>query len=97
MENPRLGFSKPRKGPPNLAHGASRRACRSEGAPARRGGRQNAWTGWTSLIHSYSVLSAVTGEIDAAREAGIMAAKKAQRARALAATVSASGSQLETP
>jgi len=43
------------------------------------------------LLH-YSILSAVTGEIDAARVAGIMAAKNAQMASALAAPVSASGS-----
>ena len=45
----------------------------------------------------YSTLRAVTGEIDAARVAGMMAAKKAQRASALAATVRANGSQLATP
>lgn len=45
----------------------------------------------------YSVLSAFMGEIDAARLAGIMAAKNAQMASALAATPSASGSQLEMP
>ena len=45
----------------------------------------------------YSIRSASMGEIDAARLAGIMAAKKAQMASALAANVSAKGSQLETP
>jgi hypothetical protein len=45
----------------------------------------------------YSVRKAFMGEIDAARLAGIMAAKKAQMASAIAATVSAKGSQLETP
>ena len=45
----------------------------------------------------YSALSAFMGEIDAARLAGMMAAKNAQMASALAATVSAKGSQLETP
>ena len=45
----------------------------------------------------YSVLRAFIGEIDAARLAGIMAAKNAQMASALVATASASGSQMETP
>src|ERR1700674_2098502 len=45
----------------------------------------------------YSILSAFLGEIDAARFAGMMAAKKEQIASAPAATVSASGSQEETP
>jgi len=45
----------------------------------------------------YSVLRAFMGEIDAARLAGIMAAKNVQMASALAATASASGSQMETP
>jgi hypothetical protein len=45
----------------------------------------------------YSALRAVTGEIDAARVAGMMAAKNALMASAFAATVSASGSQMETP
>ena len=45
----------------------------------------------------YSIRSASMGEIAAARKAGIMVAKKAQRASALAARVSAYGSQLVTP
>jgi hypothetical protein len=45
----------------------------------------------------YSILSAFIGEIDAARFAGIMAAKNEQVASAAAATVSASGSHEETP
>src|SRR5205809_669283 len=45
----------------------------------------------------YSVRSAFMGEIEAARLAGMMAAKKAQTASAPAATPRASGSQLETP
>src|SRR6185295_8495658 len=45
----------------------------------------------------YSVLSAFVGEIDAARLAGMIAAKNAEIARAPAATDKASGSQLETP
>ena len=45
----------------------------------------------------YSIRSAFMGEIDAARLAGIMVAKNAQRASALAARVSANGSQLVTP
>ena len=49
------------------------------------------------LAVRYSVLSAITGEIEAAREAGIMAAKNAQTARALDAKVRASGSHFETP
>src|SRR4051794_30203515 len=44
----------------------------------------------------YSVLSAVMGEIDAAKVAGIMAAINAQIPSAPAATASASGSQKET-
>jgi hypothetical protein len=46
---------------------------------------------------NYSILSALIGEIVAARPAGIMAAKKEQMASAPAATVRASGSQLVTP
>ncbi len=49
----------------------------------------------TALPHS--ILSASTGEIEAARLAGMMAAKKAQIASATAATPSAIGSQLTTP
>ena len=45
----------------------------------------------------YSIRSALMGEIEAARLAGIMVAKNAQRASALAARVSANGSQLVTP
>ena len=45
----------------------------------------------------YSVLNASNGEIDAARRAGIAAAKNAEIASVATATVSASGSQLETP
>ncbi len=46
---------------------------------------------------SYSALRAMTGEMEAARVAGIMAAKNAHRARAIAAKLRANGSQLETP
>jgi len=45
----------------------------------------------------YSILNASMGEIDAARFAGIMAAKNEQIARAPAAKVSASGSHDATP
>jgi hypothetical protein len=45
----------------------------------------------------YSVLSAFMGEIDAARPAGMMAARNAQIVSAHAARASAKGSQLETP
>jgi len=45
----------------------------------------------------YSILSAFMGEIDAARFAGIMAAKNEQIASAPAATVSAGGSHEDTP
>src|SRR5436189_5004352 len=45
----------------------------------------------------YSVLKAFVGEMDAARLAGMIAAKNAEMARAPAATDKASGSQLETP
>ena len=46
---------------------------------------------------TYSVLSAVIGEMEAARLAGIIAATNAATASALAATIRANGSQLETP
>ena len=45
----------------------------------------------------YSVLNALIGEIDAARPAGMIAAKNAHTASAPAATPSAIGSQNETP
>jgi hypothetical protein len=45
----------------------------------------------------YSILNAFMGEIAAARLAGMMAAKNALVASALAARLSAKGSQLETP
>ena len=45
----------------------------------------------------YSVLSALIGEIEAARPAGIIAAINAETASAHAATVNANGSQIETP
>jgi hypothetical protein len=45
----------------------------------------------------YSVRNAFIGEIEAARPAGMIAAKNAQMASELAATVSANGSQMETP
>jgi hypothetical protein len=45
----------------------------------------------------YSILSAFMGEMDAARLAGMMAAKKEQMARAAAATPSANGSHEVTP
>ena len=45
----------------------------------------------------YSVLNALIGEIDAARPAGMTAAKNAHAASAPAATLSAIGSQNETP
>src|ERR1700689_4138426 len=45
----------------------------------------------------YSILRALMGEMEAARFAGIMAAKKEQTASAPAAMVNASGSQEETP
>src|ERR1700691_5853335 len=57
-------------------------------------------TGWAlERINrrDYSILRAVMGEMEAARFAGIMAAKKEQTASAPAAIVSASGSQEETP
>ena len=49
------------------------------------------------MTRGYSILSAFIGEMDAARFAGMMAAKKEQIANAPAATVRASGSQEETP
>ncbi len=45
----------------------------------------------------YSIRNAFMGEMEAARSAGIIAAKKEQVASAMAATVSASGSQVKTP
>jgi hypothetical protein len=45
----------------------------------------------------YSVLSALMGEIDAALPAGMIAARNEQIAKAPAATLSANGSQIETP
>jgi hypothetical protein len=45
----------------------------------------------------YSVLNAFIGEIDAARRAGIMAAKNAEIASEPAATPRAIGSQMEMP
>jgi hypothetical protein len=46
---------------------------------------------------SYSIRSACMGDIEAARLAGMMAAKNEQTASAPAATDSANGSQEETP
>ena len=45
----------------------------------------------------YSVRSAFMGDIEAARLAGMTVAKMAQSASEVAATVSASGSQNDTP
>jgi hypothetical protein len=45
----------------------------------------------------YSILNAFIGEMDAARRAGITAAKNAEIASAVAAMPRARGSQLETP
>ena len=45
----------------------------------------------------YSARNASTGEMDAARLAGMRAANRAQMANALVAALSASGSQLATP
>jgi len=45
----------------------------------------------------YSMRRAVMGEMDAARAAGMIAAKSEQSARATAATASANGFQEETP
>jgi hypothetical protein len=45
----------------------------------------------------YSILSAFMGEMEAARLAGMMAAKKEQIASDIVATLSAGGSQEETP
>lgn len=50
-----------------------------------------------SLQSCYSMRSAFIGEMDAARFAGMMAAKNEQIASAPAATVRATGSQEETP
>lgn len=52
---------------------------------------------FAAFCQGYSTLSALTGEMDAARSAGIIAAPNAQMASALAATTSANGSQLGTP
>jgi len=48
-------------------------------------------------IGFYSLRSAVIGEMDAARLAGIIAAKNAAKANAPEATMRANGSQLVTP
>ena len=48
-------------------------------------------------VKRHSILNALIGEMDAARFAGIMAAKKEQIASAPAATLSARGSHQETP
>jgi len=53
-------------------------------------------TSYLCLQH-YSILSAFIGEMEAARFAGMMAAKKEQMASAPAATLSANGSHEETP
>ena len=53
--------------------------------------------GLRMLREPYSVLNALIGEIDAARPAGMIAAKNAHAASAPAATLSAIGSQNETP
>ena len=45
----------------------------------------------------YSILSAFMGEMEAARLAGMMAAKKEQIASDIVATLNAGGSQEETP
>jgi hypothetical protein len=49
------------------------------------------------LVIGYSVRNAFMGEMDAARRAGITAAKNAETASANAAMPRAAGSQLETP
>jgi hypothetical protein len=49
------------------------------------------------LVTGYSVRNAFMGEMDAARRAGITAAKNAETASANAAMPRAAGSQLETP
>jgi hypothetical protein len=49
------------------------------------------------MAGTYSVRNASTGEMDAARLAGMRAANRAQMANALAAALSANGSQLATP
>ena len=53
--------------------------------------------GFPEIGRSHSIRSASTGEIDAARPAGIIAAKNEQIASATAATLNASGSHEETP
>jgi hypothetical protein len=50
-----------------------------------------------SPFPGYSFLSASIGEIDAARRAGMTAAKNADIASVAVATANANGSQLETP
>ena len=57
----------------------------------------DSWTEKNPAAGFYSLLSAVIGEMEAARIAGIMAAKNAAMASDPAATISATGSQLETP
>ena len=63
----------------------------------KTGGGGNFQTGTLHNFIRHSVLSAFIGEMDAARRAGITAAKNAEIARAKAAIPRAMGSQLETP
>jgi hypothetical protein len=72
--------------------------CSATGRLARNGDlRNSASAALPQTRLRYSILNAFIGEMDAARFAGMMAAKKEQIASATPATVSASGSHEETP
>src|SRR5689334_8851015 len=62
---------------------------------SRFGQNVRAWP--AMVVPRYSMRRACIGEMEAARLAGMMAAKKEQMARATAAALRASGSQEETP
>jgi hypothetical protein len=55
------------------------------------------WLVWEAALCGHSTRRAWVGEMDAARLAGMMAAKKEQMARAMAEMERARGSQEETP
>ena len=71
--------------------------CRSQETLAHETGMARSFTSALESVGlGYSVLSAVMGEIEAARRAGMIAAKNAEMASADAATASARGSQMGT-
>ena len=78
----------------NFRPPAARRHQDGKSLPGKPGRQAGVNTGGKAC---YSTRNASMGEMEAARLAGMMAAKKAQRESALAARMSANGSQLETP